>query len=71
MLALSRSHEEWLCIGDNIYLKVLGISENQVRIGIKAPPETVHREEVVFALKSTRPEYPRSPPGVGSDFDSR
>lgn len=47
MLVLSRRLGETLIIGDDIKITVLGISGNQVRLGIAAPKEvTVHREEV-------------------------
>lgn len=47
MLVLSRRLEETLIIGDDIKVTVLGISGNQVRLGIAAPKEvSVHREEV-------------------------
>ena len=47
MLVLSRRLGEALIIGDDINITVLGISGNQVRLGIAAPKEvSVHREEV-------------------------
>jgi carbon storage regulator len=47
MLVLSRRLGETLIIGDDIKITVLGISGNQVRLGIAAPKEvSVHREEV-------------------------
>ena len=47
MLVLSRRLDETLIIGDDIKITVLGISGNQVRIGIAAPKQiSVHREEV-------------------------
>ena len=47
MLVLSRRLGETLIIGDDIKITVLGISGNQVRLGIAAPKEVnVHREEV-------------------------
>ena len=47
MLVLSRRLGETLIIGDNVNITVLGISGNQVRLGIAAPKEvSVHREEV-------------------------
>jgi carbon storage regulator len=47
MLVLSRKLGETLIIGDDIKITVLGISGNQVRMGIAAPKEiSVHREEV-------------------------
>ena len=47
MLVLSRRLGETLVIADNVKVTVLGISGNQVRLGIAAPKEvSVHREEV-------------------------
>jgi carbon storage regulator len=47
MLVLSRRLGETLIIGDDVKITVLGISGNQVRIGIDAPKEvSIHREEV-------------------------
>lgn len=53
MLVLSRRLDETLIIGDNIKIKVLGISGNQIRIGIEAPKEiSVHREEVYLRIQA-------------------
>ena len=47
MLVLSRRIEETVRIGGDISVTVLGVSGNQVRIGIDAPKSvSVHREEV-------------------------
>ena len=47
MLVLSRRLGETLVIGDNVKVTVLGISGNQIRLGISAPKEvSVHREEI-------------------------
>lgn len=52
MLVLSRRLDETLIIGDDIKITVLGISGNQVRIGIAAPKEvSVHREEVYLRIR--------------------
>ena len=52
MLVLSRRLDETLIIGDDIKITVLGISGNQVRIGIAAPREvSVHREEVYLRIR--------------------
>lgn len=60
MLVLSRRLGETLIIGDDIKITVLGISGNQVRIGIDAPKEvSVHREEVKARIDSGMP-HPRA-----------
>jgi carbon storage regulator len=47
MLILTRRVNEVLCIGDDITVTILGVSGNQVRIGIEAPNEVpVHRLEI-------------------------
>ncbi len=47
MLILTRKAGESINIGNDITVTVLGVSGQQVRIGISAPKEvTVHREEI-------------------------
>ncbi|RMD84455.1 MAG: carbon storage regulator, partial [Lentisphaerae bacterium] len=47
MLILMRRLEESVIIGDNIEIKVLKISGNQVQLGISAPRDiTVYRREI-------------------------
>jgi carbon storage regulator len=47
MLVLGRRVGETIMIGDDMWVTVLGISGNQVRLGITAPKEVpVHRREV-------------------------
>ncbi len=47
MLILTRQQGQSIMIGDEIEVVVLGISGNQVRIGIRAPKDMiVDREEI-------------------------
>jgi len=47
MLALTRKKGESIMIADNIEIVVLGVNNEQVRLGIIAPKHiTVHRKEV-------------------------
>ncbi|MGK0441205.1 MAG: carbon storage regulator [Pseudohongiellaceae bacterium] len=55
MLVLSRRLGETLIIADNVKVSVLGISGNQVRLGIDAPKDvSVHREEVYQRIQDER-----------------
>jgi carbon storage regulator len=57
MLVLSRRVNETLLINDNIRFTVLGVSGNQVRIGIEAPADViVLREEIVSKTHRSRDE---------------
>jgi carbon storage regulator len=47
MLVLTRKVGETLMIGDDVQVVILGTKGNQVRVGVKAPKETViDREEI-------------------------
>lgn len=47
MLILTRRVGESIIIGDDVFITVLGVKGNQVRIGIDAPKNvSVHREEI-------------------------
>ena len=60
MLVLSRNIEETVMIGDDIQIMILGITGNQVRIGINAPRDiAVHREEIYMKIQNNVP-YERS-----------
>ena len=52
MLILTRRVGETLMIGDEVTVTVLGVKDNQVRIGVNAPRDvTVHREEIYERIK--------------------
>ncbi|MES2674369.1 MAG: carbon storage regulator CsrA [Pseudomonadota bacterium] len=47
MLILTRRIGETIMIGDDVNITFLGITGNQIRIGVKAPREVeVYREEI-------------------------
>ncbi len=47
MLILTRRIGESLMVGDDVTMTVLGVTGNQLRIGVQAPREqVVHREEI-------------------------
>ena len=54
MLILTRHPGQSLIIGDNeITVTVLGIRNNQIRLGIEAPADVaVHREEIYKRIKA-------------------
>ena len=63
MLVLSRRLGETLIIGDDIKITVLGISGNQVRLGIAAPKDvSVHREEIYELIRQQNEMAAQSSP---------
>ncbi|MEN5028013.1 carbon storage regulator CsrA [Pseudomonas sp. Ps21-P2] len=53
MLVLTREIGDTFNIGDDITLRVLGISGNEVRLGIDAPQSVrIHRAEVIRRIAS-------------------
>lgn len=52
MLVLSRKLDESIQIGANIRLKILHISEGQVKIGIEAPDDVkIYRAEILSEIE--------------------
>jgi carbon storage regulator len=57
MLILSRRVGESLTIGDDIVVTVVGVSGQQIRLGISAPKEIpVLREEIYRAMRDENQE---------------
>ena len=55
MLILTRKVGESINIGDDITITILGVSGQQVRIGINAPKDVaVHREEIYQRIQHER-----------------
>ena len=68
MLILSRKIEESIIVGDTIRIKILGIQEGQVKIGIEAPKEIkVHRSEVYEQIQKENVEASRAEKGSASE----
>ena len=52
MLVLSRKKDETIVVNDNVFITVIEIRGDKVRLGIETPREVlVHRKEVFDAIK--------------------
>lgn len=52
MLILTRKTEQSIQIGEDIELKVLGVSGDQVKLGIEAPKHVeIHRKEIYASIQ--------------------
>lgn len=50
-MVLTRKVGESIMIGDNISVTVLGVKDNQVRIGVNAPKDVAVDREEIFLRK--------------------
>ncbi len=59
MLVLSRKKGQRVRIGENIFVKVLEVHRDRVKLGFEAPLETpIHREEIAQLVGSPPPPVP-------------
>lgn len=57
MLVLTRKTDESIVIGKDIEIKILGIEEGKVKIGISAPKNVeIHRKEVYLTIQEENKE---------------
>ena len=55
MLILTRRVGETIMIGNDVTVKVLNVTGNQIRLGIKAPSDVaVHREEIYNKVQAEK-----------------
>ncbi len=53
MLVLSRKVNERICIGDDVFVTVVGVQGNRVSLGIEAPEQIpIRRQEVMDRIKA-------------------
>jgi len=61
MLVLTRRRGQSILIGDHIRITIVGIGEDQVRVGIEAPKGiSIYREEIYEAIRRANLEAARS-----------
>ena len=57
MLVLSRQKDESIVIGDDVYVTIVDVRGDKVRLGISAPKSiSVHRKEVYEAIQREKHE---------------
>ncbi len=68
MLVLTRKVGEGIAIGDDIRIVVMAVKGKQVRLGIKASPQTaVHREEVYQKILDENVEAAKAPQALSPE----
>lgn len=67
MLVLTRKQDESIILGQNIEIKVLGIEEGKVKLGIDAPRDVeIHRKEVYIQIQEENRAASLPPKEIGS-----
>jgi carbon storage regulator len=68
MLVLSRQKNQSIVLGDDIWITIVDIRGDKVRLGINAPREVpVHREEIYEIIKNTESEKKKLEEKAGGD----
>ena len=69
MLVLTRKIDEEIKIGKDVTIRILSISENQIKIGIDAPKSIqIYRGEVLNKVKDTIVEASRVSSQIKTDL---
>jgi carbon storage regulator len=62
MLSLTRRIGETVMINDDIYITILGVKGNQVRLGFDAPDDVIiHRQEIHQKIKAEQALFLKEP----------
>lgn len=70
MLILTRKVGEAIIINDNIKIKLLEVSGNQIKLGVEAPIQVaVHREEVFIRILAENQRAAAEAPGDLTGLD--
>lgn len=61
MLILTRRVGETITIGDDIVVRILGVSGGNIRVGVSAPKDVpVHRGEIYSRIAAGEPQVKKS-----------
>ncbi|HHM2297778.1 TPA: carbon storage regulator CsrA [Legionella anisa] len=61
MLILTRRIGETVVVGDDVFITILGIKGNQIRLGFDAPDHvSIHRQEIYLKVQEEKSIYMNS-----------
>lgn len=68
MLILTRRIGETVVVGDDVFITILGIKGNQIRLGFDAPDHiSIHRQEIYLKVQEEKTKLLDSVDTVNSD----
>ena len=70
MLVLTRRVGESICVGDDVIVTVVDISPGKVRIGIKAPAQSLVLREELVDRAAKAPPLLAAPQGISAPVPS-